>query len=204
MDEVVILQNEMSQDGWRRLHVMSGEPVDPVQALQHWVQVDPLYRLSVKASQDEIRLHHLEATWLAREAMYYTFRREGTGKKHPVVVYVSATRVAEMAAPQGGANANGGSKPPLRRRLDPWKQIYKDSIEAALLFKGTFGFWPSAAWVRIWPKGLAVEEAYIPIAEDYGMDLFAVKWVPEGFVVVGGGLSAPEINAACAKGAEHG
>jgi hypothetical protein len=178
MNEVIVVQNDMSREGLRCLHIMASEPVDQAQ-LRRWTQTDQPLGLDVKLSEDELRLHHLSATWLAREAMYYIFDLEGTGKKHPVVVYASATHVAEAA--------EGGSTPPLHGRLDPGIQIKEDAIEAALMFYGTFGYWPSAAWVRTWPKGLQVEDAFVALGEGFGLDLFAVPWAMDGFVIVGGG-----------------
>lgn len=156
-DKVIILQDDMSQEGLRSLHVMSAEPLDQA----HLRQWDCPYQLSVKMSQDEIRLYHLTATWLAREAMYFNFKKWGDDRLRPVAVWA----------------------------LEPGQRISDAAVDAALVFAGTFGFWPSAAWVRIWPKDLAIEDAYIPISWEYGIDLFAVKWVPEGFVVVGGGFN---------------
>ena len=80
------------------------------------------------------------------------------------------------------------SPAPFPKGAGGHQNISDGAVDAALVFFGTFEFWPSAAWVRTWPRGLREEDAWIPITEDYGMDLFAVDWVGEGFVVVGGGF----------------
>lgn len=157
MNDVAVIQNDMSQEGRRTLHVMAAESLREraqyIAPLPEWAEV--------REWEDEIRLHHLTATWLAREAMYYTFRWEGNGRKHPVAIWA----------------------------LEPGQRISDAAVDAALIFFGTFDTWPSAAWVRTWPKGLQEEDAFIPISEGVGMDLFGVRWVPDGFVVVGGGFN---------------
>lgn len=70
--------------------------------------------------------------------------------------------------------------------LESGGSISQAATEAALLFFADFEFWPSAAWVRNWPRGLDVEKARIPISDECWMDLFAVPWAYERCVLVGG------------------
>jgi hypothetical protein len=201
MDKIIVVQNDMSREGQRCLHVMSNRPMrkgaiheSPLPVIPNWADM--------KEWEDEIHLHHLAATWLAREAMYYTFRREGNGKKHPVVVWAtpipaSATHVAETA--------DGGLRPPRpapslteehrpeKGSIVSWDEIKVAAVDAAIIFFGTFDYWPRVVWVRNWPKGLKEEDAFIPIGEGYGMDLIAVRWAMDGFVIVGGGLPATHV-----------
>jgi hypothetical protein len=194
MDEVIVLQNDMSREGRRRVHVMAALPPTPPQ-----MQTQHLGRgeagipewAEVKVWMDEIRLHHLTATWMAREAMYYIFCREEGGRKHPVVVWA----VSPTPNPSPFANtANGEGGKIAVSKAEQAAIIFCAMQEAALVFNGTFGYWPSAAWVRTWPKELKEEEeAFIPLEDGFGMDLFAVSWALEGFVIVGGGLSATHV-----------
>lgn len=169
--EIIVVQNDISQEGLRTLHVMSSASLlshsgmmpspSNTQILQIGGQVIPKWA-EVKEWEDEIRLHHLSAIWRAREPIYYTFDQEMRMKKHPMVLW---------------AKENGDS-------------IRKSAKDAAFEFYDFYGYWPSAAWVKTWPKGLKVEDAYIPIIdEDYGLDLFAVWWGIDGFVIVGGGFN---------------
>ena len=216
MDKVIMVQNDMSQEGQRCLHVMSNDPYPPALSPDgrapsgergHTVEGKiamvfvPAWA-KVKEWEDELRLHHLTATWMAREAMYYTFRREGNGKNHPVVVWAtpisaSATRVAETA--------DGGLRPPRQTpslteehrpekgSIVSWDEIKVAAVDAAIIFFGTFDYWPRVVWVRNWPKGLKEEDAFIPLGKGFGLDLIAVQWAMDGFVIVGGGLSATHV-----------
>jgi hypothetical protein len=158
MSDVIVLQNDMDWAGVRRLHVMADEPIDQAQAWRRWAHVEMPLRLEVRTRTDEIRLHHLEAEFRPREAMYFTFTTWGDETPRPVAVWT----------------------------LEPGQRISEAAVDAALVFYGTFDYWPSVAWVRRWPQGLAVEQAYIPLAEDAGMDLMDVPWATEGCVIVGG------------------
>lgn len=106
-------------------------------------------------------VYHLRAEWPVREAMYWRFRCWAGDRRYPTVTWA----------------------------LLPGDRISVAAVDAALLFFGVFGYWPSCAWVRTWPRGLRVEEAYIPLSEDAGLDLIAVSWAPEGFVVIGGSFN---------------
>lgn len=160
MNDMIVVRNDMDGAGVRRLHVMADEPIDPAQAWRRWAHVEKPLGMTVQMRTDEIRLHHLEAEFLPREVMYFTFRKWGDETPRPVAVWA----------------------------LEPGQRISEAAVDAALVFFATFGYWPSVAWVRRWPKGLAVEEAYIPLAEDAGMDLMDVPWAIEGCVIVGGSL----------------
>lgn len=158
MTDCIVVQNDMTRAGLRRLHLMSNQPIDQVQALRRWAHTGRPVDCTAVNDLDETRIHHLRAEWRPREAMYYTFRSEGTGRKHPVVVWA----------------------------LEPGQRISAAAVDAALIHYGVFQYWPSCAWVRTWPRGLRVEDAYIPLTESAGLDLFAVSWAMDGFVIVGG------------------
>ena len=189
MSEMAVVENVIGADGLRRVHVMAGVDLTPrppslggrgsVENLDltprprfeglsatsslggggNVAGIEIAEWAEVRAWEDEIRLHHLTATWRAREAVMLDFSLWGDGEREAVAwALEEGVRISEAA------------------------------VEAALAFYAAFRYWPSAAWVRRWPKGLKEDEAFIPITEDCGMDLFAVEWAVEGFVVVGGGF----------------
>src|SRR5512136_1347206 len=167
-DDLKILVNEISGEGMRRVHVMAERPYRVIITSQvpptiMWRRRDGVIEMvvppwaKVKRWEDEIRLQHLEASWKAREAIYFDFSSCGGEAKRPVVAWwLNGMRISEGI------------------------------VEAGLTFRAAFGYWPSAAWVRTWPKGLKNEEAFVPLGYGVGLDLFAVEWGWEGFVIVGG------------------
>jgi len=179
MSEMAVVENVIGADGVRRVHVMAAVDLTPSTGFRQAQPTSSGQRprptslggrgnvagieiaewAEVRTWEDEIRLHHLTATWRAREAVMLDFSLWGDGEREAVMwALEEGVRISEAA------------------------------VEAALAFYTAFRYWPNAAWVRRWPKGLKEEEAFIPITGDCGMDLFAVGWAAEGFVVVGGGF----------------
>jgi hypothetical protein len=157
--DIVVIGNEMAADGVRRVHLICNTEIDPAQ----WTRAGKA-RIPATAEMkhylDELRMYHLEAAWRVREPMTFDFRPYG-GQQRQVVVWA----------------------------LDAGQRISEAALEAALAFFEAFDAWPGAAWVKKWPRGLKEEEAYIPIDESHGMDLFAVDWAIDRAVVVGGGFT---------------
>lgn len=179
MNDEMVIENSLSAEGVRRVHVMAAMDLTPrppsLEERGSVAGIEIAEWAEVRAWEDEIRLHHLTATWRAREAVMLDFSLWGDGEREAVMWAVDPTPGPSPFA----SAANGEGRKP---------KISEAAVEAALAFYAAFGYWPSAAWVRRWPKGLTEEKAFIPITEDCGMDLFAVSWAAEGFVVVGGGF----------------
>jgi len=171
MGNQIVIQDDLSMEGMRILHLMSNDPPAAIAASPHLAEACQIggqtipAGAEVKLSVDEISMYHLVASWPAREAMYLDLSSFGESRPRRTAIW----------------------------RLDEGQRISEGATEAALLFFAAFEYWPSAAWVRVWPTGLTVEQAFIPIRSDCGMDLFAVPWTYERCVLVGGGFHREEV-----------
>lgn len=152
MSDVVTICNEVVEGLVRRVHLMGNEEIGAD------APVDIPERAQLRRYQDELRMHHLEASWRVREPMWFDFSSWGAEKKMPVVAWA----------------------------MERGEKISDAATEAALVYRVALDHWPSVAWVRRWPKGLAVEDAIVPLEEGIWMDLIDVSWAVDGFVIVGG------------------
>lgn len=71
MSPEVLVENSVSREGLRVLHVMGGAPVS-----KKWMEYIPYIRKmpTVREWEDEIHLHHLLVSWQAAEVVQWTFQ----------------------------------------------------------------------------------------------------------------------------------
>jgi hypothetical protein len=126
----ILLEDSLSDDGMRLLHVMSTGPVG-----REWLDKIPAAArplAQVNEFTDEVNMHHLELRWRAREAVKVVFR-DGAGviEERPVVAWalVKGDRVSEAVR------------------------------QAAECYRSIFGRYPQYGWMKRLPveDGMDVE-----------------------------------------------
>lgn len=110
-----------------------------------------------------LNLHHLFINWKQRGAVRYSSWKD-------------AELPNELVPPVDRA---------VLWNVEPGEGLYFSIDVAATLYKHVFGEMPSAAWVRMLPRG-SKKKIEVGEGEDQGfLELMTGEWVPERFVVVG-------------------
>jgi hypothetical protein len=163
-DEVIVLQNELSPEGLRCVHAMGNTALTALAEIEipDWAQV--------KRYQDEIRLHHLEATWRPRGELIRFEQRFACGADCPLCQ---------------------GSGCVWHRLVSLWclekGERIRQAIEAAsMAYALATGRDPLFAWIRSLPKGVEYGEE-VPLGGAIIVNLYSVEWMPEQAVAVGRG-----------------
>jgi hypothetical protein len=176
-EDVMMLQNDLSPAGIRMVHVMAplAFPFAPdgtslhLQEAQIGGLVIPAWA-EVKIWQDEIRLHHLEATWRPRgDLIRYEMR----------------------FACQADCASCRGSGCTWQRLVALWglqsgERIRQAINDASVTYALATGFDPQFAWIRSLPRGVEYG-AEVLIGGVVTVNLYSAEWMPARAIAVGRG-----------------
>lgn len=180
-DQVTVLQNDLSPEGLRRVHLMAPAPLCPPAAEAASPQIKSGFggievggiwipeHAQVIERQDEIRFYRLEASWKAQGDLVEYQVNFPCGPDCPLC---------------------HGSGCSWRRLVALWclkqgERISQAVESAALQYGLGTGQDPTFAWTRTLPKGVEWG-APIPIGSQEIL-LFGAKWLPTATVAVGRG-----------------
>jgi hypothetical protein len=178
MADGIVIRNDLDLDGVRCVHLLAQARLLPASAREHsqgWnsgMLVSGIFipsQAEVKEREDEIHLHHLEATWKARGDMV-EFRADFPCRADCLLCRGSGCSWRRVVA---------------LWLLQKGERISQAVERAAMAYSLETGLDPVFAWVRTLPKGV---EWGIPIAVG-GTEilLFEAKWMPGRAVAVGRG-----------------
>lgn len=181
MSEEVLLENDLTEGGLRRMHVMGmGEAPDVVR----WREMVPPEAEGVevfRTQEEAIGVHHLWFVWGAREVVDLTPHPDASQSlPHP-------RPLSQGERGEGGDGVSG--------EVVMWQVGTGDTLSwsidlAATMFRLRLGRWPDTAWVRKLPPGAPVEMETTPSRVEGRDEICKLRiveagWVPKRFVVVG-------------------
>lgn len=166
MGETIILLNDLL-DGMRRLHIMSDAPIG-----DEWKAQVP-EGTSVHVYQDEIRLHHLEASWAPRGDLVRFERRFDCKPDCPACHGKGCCWHLQLTL----------------FMLEPGEGMSQAIEAASVEYALRTGNDPEYAWVRTMPA-VGKENKALGVPVHIGkitIYLYEANWMPEGAVAVGRG-----------------
>lgn len=169
-DDVMMIENSLSTEGVRRVHVMGSEKCHVTGDERQVAGIEIPAWAEVKVWVDELKLHHLEATWQPRGEL---------------VDYSMASH-CEVDCPfcQGRGCI-------WRRVVSLWMLKKGESLRegmkgASEAFALATGRDPLYAWARRLPKGVEWG-AEVAVGGEAFVNLYSADWMPERAVAVGRG-----------------
>ena len=155
MDNLIVLENGVRDDGIRFMQVMSGERIDADAFTR--VEIPEASRasavVSVKADKGT-GMFYLSAEWHVRDVVNYRHPIDGAWERE-VFLY----------------------------RLSKGERVSVEAWEAARLYHAEFGKFPEYAWIRKLPK--FPKDMEDPEWLDGGLLLLQADWVHERCIAVG-------------------
>lgn len=177
MADEIVIQNDLNPEGMRRVHLMAQVRLLPLatpysECGNDGIQVAGIFVPSwadIKEREDEIRLHHLEATWRAQGDL--------------VEFRVNFSCVTECPLCHGYGCS-------WRRLVALWclgtgERISQAVEKAAVQYVLGIGQDPLFAWVRTLPKGVGWGTPVLIGSSE--ILLFEAEWMPGRAVAVGRG-----------------
>jgi hypothetical protein len=112
MKPEIVVEDSVSREGLRRLHIMGAAPVEA----EAWREKGYIPREMVFLEEkrwEEVRLHHWQVTWQARELVAWTFCENPLVRRMVVLWHIGAGKVSKAILDGAVAYAIGLGRDPL-------------------------------------------------------------------------------------------
>jgi hypothetical protein len=112
MKPEIVVEDSVSREGLRRLHIMGAAPVEA----EAWRENGYIPRDAVFLEEkrwEEVRLHHWQVTWMAREVVGWTFQANPLARRMVVLWHIGTGKVSKAILDGAVAYAIGLGRDPL-------------------------------------------------------------------------------------------